>query len=95
MYLSDKNRYNKTYPLIKKKPKYVDFNDLTNNIFDEIAGEVLSLWEHSSSILNDQTYDIYPINFEIKPGNKFYLFQIDPFELDIIQGDIVLNDITK
>jgi len=95
---TDINRQRKDYPLQRKKPKYVQNLDSNipnnNNLFDEIAGEVLTIWEHN--IYNpDETYDIYPISFQIKPGRKFYLFEIDPFELDMIRGDIIMSDITS
>ena len=95
---TDLNRQRKNYPLERKKPKYVqnlDPNIANNdNLFDEIAGEVLTIWEHNINVTDD-TYDVYPISFQIKPGRKFYLFEIDPFELDIMRGDIIMGDITS
>lgn len=95
---TDLNRQRKDYPLLRQKPKYLQIPDVNipnnDNLFDEISGEVLSLWDHNQSSLNDGSYDIYPIQFQIKPGRKFYLFEIDPFELDMIRGDIIMGDIT-
>jgi len=96
---TDINRQRKDYPLNRQKPKYVQTPDINipnnDNLFDEIAGEVLTLWEHNQVEINPIEYDVYPIHFQIKPGRKFYLFEIDPFELDIIQGDIIMGDITS
>jgi len=96
---TDINRQRKDYPLNRQKPKYVQTPDTNlpnnDNLFDEIAGEVLTLWEHNQVEINPIEYDVYPIHFQIKPGRKFYLFEIDPFELDIIQGDIIMGDITS
>ncbi len=96
---TDINRQRKDYPLNRQKPKYVQTPDPNipnnDNLFDEISGEVLTLWDHNQSQIEVDTYDVYPIQFQIKPGRKFYLFEIDPFELDMMRGDIVMGDITS
>ena len=87
----DLNRYQKTYPLKRFPPIYrnADTLNVENQLLipvNLIAGELYNLF-------TDNTLDeVWIDNFIISPQQKLFLINTNPFELNILKGDIIMNN---
>jgi hypothetical protein len=87
--LKDKNRYTKTYPLKRLKPVYT--NEILNEEnqvlvpLDYFAGELLNLFT------DDCMDDVFIDTFRISSKKKIFIINTQPFDLDILKGDIIMH----
>ncbi len=87
--LKDKNRYTKTYPLKRLKPVYT--NEILNEEnqvlvpLDYFAGELLNLFT------DDCINEVFIDTFRISSSKKIFIINTEPFDLDILKGDIIMH----
>jgi len=87
--LKDLNRYQKTYPLKRYKPVYnTDYYEQENQLLvplDKVAGEVLN-------IFTDNNLDeVWIDDFIITNQKKLFIINTEPFDLNILNGDIIMS----
>lgn len=85
----DVNRYQKTYPLIRHKPIYKSIPSEEDTLLvpvESIAGEVFNIFT------DNQLNEVYIDNFLITSGKKIFAINTNPFDLNILRGDIIMNN---
>ena len=87
--LKDLNRYQKTYPLKRYAPVYnTDYYEQENQLLvplDKVAGEVLNIF--TDNHLNEVWID----DFVITNQKKLFIINTEPFDLNILNGDIIMG----
>lgn len=85
----DVNRYQKTYPLIRYKPVYKSIPSEEDTLLvpvESIAGELFNIFN------DNQLDEVYIDNFLITSGKKIFAINTNPFDLNILRGDIIMNN---
>lgn len=87
--LKDLNRYQKTYPLKRYVPVYnIDYYEQENQLLvplDKVAGEVLNIFT------DNHLDEVWIDDFIITNKKKLFIINTEPFDLNILNGDIIMG----